>query len=557
MLSLTAQSTYIPLGSHTIHIIDRMEIKQGRLAAPDEFNTTTKTYLRRNIAEYADSFDLQQTPLSKQDLFNLQYIQNDNFEFSHSALTQSSKKIGKTGIYKHKAALFDVAIPDFTLVVNPILYLKTAYDQNISDHYDYVVNRGIEIRGTLGKSIGFYTQISEEIQKMNTWNLDYYREHGVIAGQNLVYTANFTLGANPVLNYWSGSGYIVYKPVKFWDLQFGHGQNAIGDGYRSLMRSDFASNNLFLRSNVRIWKINYTNIWGHLYDYIPGYNSAMNRYPYIKRHYYATTHASINITKNLNIGLFETTVFQRDSGFEKQGYDVQYLNPIIYYNLIENALNSPDKNMLGLNLKYNFLRHFSIYGQMVISELNFDNRFHAKGWWGNKESYQLGIKYIDVLGVNNLDLQLEYNQAFPYSYTSYTSKNAYVNYNQSMAHPLGANFREGIGIVKFQPFNRLFLTSTMIYSLFGNDSAGTNWGKNIRLSYNSRMQEFGNYIGQGYRTTLFIGSLITSYMFKHNLFFDLQLAYRNQKSVLSWYRSETFNISLALRWNIGMRQCNF
>jgi hypothetical protein len=55
----------------------------------------------------------------------------------------------------------------------------------------------------------------------------------------------------------------------------------------------------------------------------------------------------------------------------------------------------------------------SINRPISISEFNFNERFSGKGWWGNKEAYQLGIKYIDVLNINNLDLQLEYNQASP------------------------------------------------------------------------------------------------------------------------------------------------
>ncbi len=550
-----AQSSYIPLGSYSMHILDRMEIKQGRLATPDEFNTTTKAYQRHRIAHYADSFNTDSTPLSPQDLFNLQYLKDDNFEFSSSTATLSKKYFKKSGIYKHKAALFDVQIPDFTLVVNPVLYLKNDYDQQLSDKRAYLINRGIEIRGTLSKSISFYTQISEEIHKMNTWNLEYYREHGVIAGQNLIYTAGYTLGANPILNYWSGSGYIVYQPNKYWDLQFGHGQNNIGDGYRSLMRSNFASNSLFMRSNVRIWKINYTNIWGSLYDYKAPIFAGRDQI--VKRHYYATTHASINITKRLNIGLFETTVFQRDSGYEKQGYDLQYLNPIIFYNLIEDALNSPDKNILGLNFKYNFAKHVSVYGQAVISELNFDNRLSKKGWWGNKECYQIGIKYIDMFNLSNIDLQLEYNQANPYSYTSFDARNAYVNYNQSMAHPYGANFREGIGIIRYQPKPKLFITATFMYSIFGNDTNGSNWGKDITLSYITHPKEYGNYIGQGITTKLYINSLMFSLMFKHNLFFDVQFTYRNQTSELAIFESKTYNASVALRWNIAMRQCDF
>ena len=126
-----------------------------------------------------------------------------------------------------------------------------------------------------------------------------------------------------------------------------------------------------------------------------------------------------------------------------------------------------------------------------------------------------------------------------------------------MAHPLGANFREVLAMVKYQPTEKLFINSTFIFSTFGNDTNGSNWGKNISLSYNSRMRENGNYIGQGVKTNLFILTTSASYMLKHNLFADLQLSYRNQTSALSQFKSEMFNIGIALRWNMNMRECNF
>jgi hypothetical protein len=58
---------------------------------------------------------------------------------------------------------------------------------------------------------------------------------------------------------------------------------------------------------------------------------------------------------------------------------------------------------------------------------------------------QLGAKYINALGIKNLDLQLEYNRVRPFTYSHRDSVANYTHYNQPMAHPLGANFSETIG----------------------------------------------------------------------------------------------------------------
>jgi hypothetical protein len=142
-------------------------------------------------------------------------------------------------------------------------------------------------------------------------------------------------------------------------------------------------------------------------------------------------------------------------------------------------------------------------------------------------------------------------------YTSFDAKNAYVNYNQNMAHPTGANFREYIGIVRYQPTNKLSMTTHCIYSTFGNDTNGSNWGKDIRMSYNSRMNEYGNFIGQGVKTNMLIGELTLTYMIWHNIFIDVQATYRQVTSVLQQFESQTLNGSVALRWNISARPCNY
>jgi hypothetical protein len=541
-----AQGAYVPLGSYSIHLLDRMEIKQGRLATPQEFTTSTKSYKRSDIAHFVDSFNIGTAQLSKQDYFNLDYLQNDNFEYSSSENTLSKRKIRGNNIYKHKAAFFDVVSPDFKLVVNPVAYQKIEYDRSLGESL-YLNNRGLEIRGQIGKNVSFYTLFCDEIQKLNSWNQQFYNQFDVIPGKSFLKTDD-----KRTFNYWLSSGYLSYQAGKYFDIQVGHGRNFFGNGYRSLTMSDFANDLLFLRLNTRVWKIHYSNIWGQLIDYQP---PSQSRYP--KRHYFATTHASINITKRFNLGLFQTISFQRDSGYANAGFDMQYANPIIFYKPIENSLNSPDKAILGLDWKYNFMRHFSLYGQVVISELVFSELTGIRGWWGNKTAVQFGGKYIDVFNIKNLDLQLEYNRVRPYMYTSYNQQNAYVNYNQNMAHPIGANFKESIAIIRYQPVNKIFITTKLIATTYGNDTNGSNWGTDIRPSYYSRVREYGNVIGQGVTTNLYIGEMLISYMFRHNMFIDVQLTYRKTTSSLPQFTSETMNGGIAFRWNINARGCEF
>jgi len=545
---LNAQSTYVPLGSESYYMLDRFEIKSGILSDPTSFNSSSKSYRRNSIAAFVDSFDLGHTPLSKQDFFNLNYLQNDNFEFSKSENTISEKQIFNTPIYKHKAAFYNAQSKDFTFIVNPVVYLQTGYDTRLKEVVS-INNRGAEIRGSITNVVSFYTQFSDEINHTNSWVRDYYQKDSVIPGIGFLKTTDYK-----TFNYELASGYISFNASKYIDFQFGHGRNFLGNGYRTFYMSDFSVDNLFLRINTHFWKINYTNIFGEALNYTTPNESNLP-----KRHYFATTYASINVTKKINIGLFQTIIFQRDSGYSNGGFDPQYLNPIILYKVVENGLNSPDKAILGADFKYNFAKHFSLYGQAVISEFVLSEILAGTGWWANKQAYQLGIKYIDVFNINNLDLQFEYNQANPYMYTSFSKLDTWVNYNQDMAHPLGANFREFIGVLRFQPYNKLFIKGTAIIAIYGNDTGNTNWGKNIGLSYLNveKTNPYGNYIGQGIETHLYKFDVTVSYMVRHNVFIDFQLSYRKTSSTGGIFDTETFLPSMAFRWNFAERRNDF
>ncbi|MDP1728048.1 MAG: hypothetical protein Q8M15_14780 [Bacteroidota bacterium] len=542
----SAQQTYIPYGTLSNHILDRLEIKSGEFAN-DYFHSTLKSYRRKAIAEYIDSFPVNKVRLSDRDYFNMEYLINDNFEWSRNENTQSKQKF-LNRFYHRKAAMYSVQIKDFNLIVNPIIYYQLSTDK-FNGTNALLNNRGIEIRGNIGDKIGFYTQVSDEIIQPNSWVGEYFSRDGSLLN------ANFIKSYGAYHNYFLSNAYVTGSLNKYMDLQFGHVKNFIGDGFRTFIISDQSPEYLTLRLNTRIWKMNYTNIWSELRDRpIPGGNGRSMQ----PRHYMATHHLSINLSKNFNLGIFETILFQRDSGYTNTGFEPNYLNPVVFYKSVENGLNSVDKSIIGINYKYNFLKHFSWYGQIVFSEFILKNMLAGTGWWGNKWASQTGLKYIDAFGLSNLDLQAEVNICRPFMYTSFNPQQTFSNFRQFLAHPLGANFYESATIIRYQPSNRITITAKIIFAKYGNDTNGSNWGKDIRLDYNTKSStEFGNFIGQGISTRLIYSELLASYMPRHNLFLDFRFGYRKTSASLTQFDSNTAYFSLGIRLNIAQRFYDF
>ncbi len=553
-----AQATNASLNEDYYHWLDRYEIKAGRVV-PELF-TTVKPYKRSAIVAYVDSLEAKDRVFSSPaDKFNYEYFRNDNWEWSRAATSDSKKPIWNT-FYKKKSDFYHVDIPDFDLHVSPVLYAGLGYDTE-RDRSLFINTRGLELRSMIDKKVGIYAYFTDN--------------QAILPGY-----VNSMMGENPVVphegfwkkfksdgvDYFQARGYIDVNVSKHIYVQLGHDRMFIGNGIRSLIWSDYAPPQLYLRANVKVWKLNYMFQINRMTADVIGNSSGLSNGKYPEK-YVAFHHASVNIGKKLNIGVFESIIFspQDSVNGDKAAFEWNYVNPVIFYRAIEQQNGSSDNAIIGADIKWNVAKGVSMYGQLVLDEFLLGHIKARDGWWANKFAIQAGIKYIDAFRVSNLDLQLETNIVRPYTYSHSTLYANYTNYRQPIAHPLGSNFNEVIGVVKYQPVGKLNITGKLIYIKGGSDAyTNQNWGSNPLKPYTTHVQEFGNKIGQGTPMTTTFLSLTGSYMVKHNVFIDLQLIKRNEKYD---YENPVANIvplggkatiaQLALRWNIAPRNYDF
>jgi hypothetical protein len=368
------------------------------------------------------------------------------------------------------------------------------------------------------------------------------------------------------VDFFQARGYIDVNISKHIYAQLGHDRMFIGNGIRSLIWSDYAPPQLYLRANVKVWKLNYMFQINRMTADVVGNATGLSDGSYPEK-YVAFHHASINVGKKLNLGVFESIIFSpRDSvNGGKAAFQWNYVNPVIFYRAIEQQFGSSDNAIIGGDIKWNAFKGVSFYGQFVLDEFLLSHIKAHDGWWANKFALQAGVKYIDAFGVSNLDLQLETNVVRPYTYSHGTRYANYTNYRQPIAHPVGSNFKELIGVVKYQPIGKLNLTGKLIYIDGGTDDfTGANYGSNPLKDNRTRVQELGNKIGQGTPFTRTFISFTGSYMVKHNVFVDLQLTNRLEQiqplnaPAANVYAGGTTRIaSLALRWNIAQRNYDF
>jgi hypothetical protein len=546
---LFGQSVFVPLNKDYYHLLDRYEIRNGSFS--NTFYTSVKPIERKAIAEFVDSLHIDSSKLSRSDRFNFSYLQNDNWEWSPQANNDSKRPIFKK-IYRKKSDFFNFHNEDFDFHISPVIYFQGGHETNSS--IDKTINttlntRGLEFRGMVGKKIGFYSFMADNQALFPTYVRNYIDSNNAVPGEGF-HKPFKTNGAD----FLTGRGYITFSLVKVIHVQFGHDKVFIGNGYRSLVLSDFSSNYTFLKLNTKVWKLNYMNLFAQMNAKQTGADT------YYPQKYFAFHHLSVNLTKNINIGVFESVVFGNRDSTRTSTFDINYLNPIIFYRSLEQHLGSADNALLGMDYKINFLRHFSLYGQIVLDEFYFQDLKAGNGSYRNKFALQTGLKYIDAIGIRNLDLQVEGNLARPYTYQHFSAYTSYTNYNQSIAHPLGSNFFELIGIARYQPVGRLNIVAKIFYSKYGSDTSatrGTNYGGSLAKSYASRPQDYGNKIAQGITSTLVLMNLTLTYQLRHNFFIDLSQTIRKVNSALPVRNMNNSITTIALRWNIPQRLHEF
>jgi hypothetical protein len=562
---------YVPLDVNTYRLIDRYAIKYGPDSLQDP-HTSARPYTRAATAHLAerllsgDSLTYSQGSLSRADRFNAQYLLKDNWMYSAlgDSLNVSPRPV-LTYFYRNQTDLYHVQTPDFTFRLNPVLLLQGGRDSGPGsiDGLRYVNTRGITFEGTVDQRLGFYAFLTDNQEAVPGWVQqriirDSDQPTAPVAPHE-GYTKPFKTSGN-AYDFFTARGGITYAATKHINVQLAHDRNFIGNGYRSLILSDYSAPYFFLKLNTRVWKFNYQNIFAELTARrsIAGLDSL---YP---KKYLALHHLSFDVTNNFNIGVFESEV----SGGPGRGLELQYLNPVIFYRAIEQQVGSTDNALLGLDFKWNIKHRAQLYGQLVLDEFKLSEVRAGNGWWANKQAVQLGGKLLDVAGVRNLDLQLEFNYIRPYTYQHDNIYTAYEQYQQPLAHPMGANVTEVLGVLSYQPLPRLNLVGKAFYSVQGLDAQApggaavlTNYGSNPLLSYNTRPMEYGNRTGQGDKNRLLHLDLTASYQPRLNLFLDATLIARHQTiDQPTYYGAVSGNevyASLAVRWNIAQRLHEF
>ena len=553
--NITAQSTYLGNANNEYQLLDRLDIKNmdsGRLTL-----FSTKPYLRKTMVKYVEFLDSalrtkyseNKYDISSVDRYNMEKLLKNNPEWLQTTPTSyNSKKTFLNRFFVTKNNFYEVNQKDIKIVLNPMIQQTQGIEANNKKRI-FLNSKGLEVRGLIGKKIGFYAMLTDNQENGPTFYRSRVDSLQAVPG-NAYYKRFKPVGVNDRgQDYFDYRGYITFKAGKLVDVQYGFDKNFIGNGQRSLFLSDISAPMLFLKLNTNVWKLNYQNLFMELTPTFTGLTGgSLNGKKYAAMH-----HLGIEVGNNASIGLFESIIFQRKNNFE-----LSYLVPVIFYRAVESGLGSADNAIIGADFKVNFAQSFQFYGQVLVDEFKL-SYFKEKNW-GEKIGGQAGLKYIDVAGIKNLDFQFEWNIVRPYTYSHYDSTTTYTHYNQPLAHPLGANFNDLLVILKYQPSNKLnfiFKAFAMGQGLDSTKKQTRTFGGNIFRTYNVRVGDKNQLLLQGVRGKTVNASLAASYELLPNLYADASLYYRSFNTSILPKRQTTTMLNIGLRWNMVRRELDY
>lgn len=441
----------------------------------------------------------------------------------------------------------------FYFSVNPVLDLQAGYDIDAKE-LRYTTGYGAQFNADLGPKVSLSFTYQGVREKFLSPILGYAAQYGVLTGYRKA-TAKGDGYASQLF-----SGYLSFTPNQYVNLQVGNDKQFWGDGYRTFLLGDNASNYPYFRMTLDIWRIKYVYMLNVMrYGEADGF-SVDNNPDHFETKFGSYHYLSVAVTKWMQFGFFEGVTWYRADSGRTRGLELNYLNPIAFIRPVEFALGSPDNVIMGINLKFKPSPKNSIYLQVVLDDMDVAKARGGRGFYRTKIASQVGFKSYDLFRVKHLDLLTEFNLVRPYVFAHKEPAQNYTNYNQSLVHPLGANFYESMTIISW--WHKHWAASAKFqYARQGLDAADEHNGSNIFISDfligPNLNVAYGNKFLQGIPTNLYNLEMRGGYVInpKINLTAEAVINYRKQKNEL-FSNSYTY-FGFALRTNIFNRYTDF
>ena len=444
-----------------------------------------------------------------------------------SLLMLKADQTGKSWLYRKlfRQHLIEVNDKEYTFYADYLPDLQIGREFKDSKTV-WMNTRGYQLGGTIGSKFFFYTSGYENQGKFAGYETDYINSVGMIPGQA------FDKSYGKDTKDWSQTTALIgYTPSKSISIELGQDKTFIGDGYRSVLLSDYAAAYPLLRFKADLGsRVQYMAMWTYMEDqYAMQFNSFTNN----RRKWGAFHYIDWNITNRVSIGFFNALIAEEANDLgQYHGFDPNYVNPIFFVSSLGASKPAPDHTLFGFNGSYKVLNKTTIYGQFL-----YDQGSPAGG--SSTYAWQVGFRGSDLFQVSKLNYLFEYNTSKPGTYASQYPIVNYTQFSESLADPLGSDFKEAVGIVNYS-VGKFDLQGQLNYAKYAASVTKLSGGTNASLS------PFISSTGQAITSTLKYAEGTVSYILnpKYNLRLEVGGLVRQSTSSVSNTKTAMFIFGL-------------
>lgn len=510
--------------------LSRSEIGLNLNLIKDSFNQLSKTD-KKIFSDLEKEFEYDMYGTEKR---QYSILSNHNFSDIFSNGKQKS-------LYRYSDSNF-IFVSD----VKGSLSQRGSEGDSIKNNSILLGDIGIDFRGTLYNSVGFYLNL-------NSGNILTGNDSGITFA---AYT-DPQLRGNPVFyfdknNYNSFEGHLRYQTKSNW-LSLTFGRAALMNG-KSYIDNLFLSDNTvpfdFGKIDLNYKSVSYSFFYGSIKGDSTEIFPKVNQIPLESKNI-ASHYLNLNLSEYLKLGLWESIIISN------QPFSFTYLNPISFLtsaDLSTGKDNTTENNsLIGIDIEIHPVNNFSFQSSLLIDDLTFGTLFEDDSLNENKFGWQFGLLWENSLCMK---FALEYTHLDPFVYSHRSNKSTYTHYEMPLGHSLPPNSDEIAIEFDYDITNRINLNFLYRHQRSGEgiilDSSGivtANYGGNIYFGEGDaylRTNKFldGNRINRDLYTVNFSWEPVKQYFLEGKFQYSVIDNISAGKKFYDKYYFATFKINL-------------
>ena len=343
----------------------------------------------------------------------------------------------------------------------------------------------------------------------------------------------------------TAEGVVGYRD-RFVEARFGRDRNRWGAGRGTLFLSDYAAPYDHLQIRAQAGPVTYASTFAR---FTTPERDVRGNDQVLPSKYGAFHRFALEVGR-VELEAFEAVIFHDDTlNGNRSGFELGYLNPVIFYRSVESELGSGDNALIGLGASGRPVDGVRVYGQLLIDEFRAQN--FGTDAWTNKFGALAGAHTVD-LGVSGLEARAEYAWLRPHLYGHRTVSSAYVHYGDVVGHPVGPNADDVMVALDYRPTLRATAGLTVARARRGREPrADSTVGADPTRPYTARFSNRAPMF-DGVRQTEWLVEARAGYEVLPRLVLEGALVYRSTDDAERGLDRAAVG-SVQLRWGLPFR----